>query len=92
MRIRRHESVSREMLAYRGAAARAQTTAKAGGEIGDGIGVARKRAIADYAARTEVDIEHRSEAEVDAVRTQFPGNDLAQAPRLAGGARDIEVS
>ena len=40
----------------------------------DGIGIAVKRPVADHGARAVVEIEHRREAEIDAVRAQLAGD------------------
>ncbi len=55
----------------------------------DRVGIAVERAIADHGARAEIEIEHRREAEVDAMRAQFARQHLAQPLRLGGGRGDI---
>ena len=55
------------------------------------VRIAVKRAIADDSARAVVDIEDRSEAEVDAVHAQLGSEQSAQSHCFAGGCRDVAV-
>jgi hypothetical protein len=55
------------------------------------VRIAMQRPVADYGARAMIEIEHRREAEIDAVRAELLG-DRAPDPRcLARGPGDIAI-
>src|SRR5690606_40460366 len=58
-------------------------------EGADRGGIEMQRAIADGAARAVVDVEHRREREVDAVRGELGARNVAE--RAGGAAREVAV-
>ena len=91
VRVGSDVAVTGKMFADRGHAAGAQPRMQRAAEMRDGIGIAVECAIADDGARAMVEIEHRREAEVDAVGAQLRGDGPAEARRLPGRRRDVAV-
>ena len=56
-----------------------------------GVRIVVERAVADHRARAEIEVEHRREAEVHAVRAQFARDRPAQQVRFGRGKRDVGV-
>ena len=77
MRVRHGIAVTREMLGDGGHAALREAAHEAGAEPADRNRIKMQRAIADDAAAAVVEIEHRREAEVDAVRAELGRDDVA---------------
>ncbi len=50
-------------------------------EGADGVRVEMQRTVADYGARAVVEVEHRREAEIDAVRAELRTDDVGRAAR-----------
>ena len=91
VRIRADEAVPREMLADRGHPAVAQTAAERRGEMRHRVRIAVQRAVADDRAAAVIEIEHRREAEVDAVRGELGGDPGADAFRRRGCRRRVAI-
>ena len=66
-----------------------QAVHQALGEQRDDAGIAVERAVADHAAGTEIEIEHRREAEVDAAGAQLGGQHEAAGGGGIGGAQRV---
>ena len=60
MRVRPHETVSRIVLADRGASAGTQAQSHAVGQMRDRMRIGTERAIADHRARAVVEVEDRA--------------------------------
>ena len=66
-----------------------QAVHQALGEHRDDAGIAVERAVADHAAGTEIEIEHRREAEVDAAGAQLGGQHEAAGGGRVGGTQRV---
>jgi hypothetical protein len=88
MRVRGDEAVSREVLADARHPAVAHPFDQRRRELRGRVGIAMKRAVADHRAAAVIEIEHRREAEIDAVTGQLVGHDATVAPRFARAASD----
>ena len=91
VRIRGDEAVAGKVLADGGAARGCEATHERGREIGDHDRIGMERAIADHRARRIVEVEHRREAEVDAVRAQLAGDRRAMRERGVARRRRLEL-
>ena len=60
-------------------------------EMRSRVRIAMQRPVADYRARAVIEIEHRREAEIHAVRAELPGDRAPDPRRLARGAGDIAI-
>src|SRR6266446_5126156 len=67
MGIKRRKAVTRKVLADRRHARGRESLHDAGAERADRVGVEVQRAVADGRAGSVVEVEHRREAEIDAV-------------------------
>ena len=88
VRVGLDEAVAGEVLADAAHAGIGHPRTQRLGERGNGLRVAMEGAVADGAAAAVVEIEHRREAEVDAMRQQFGGKHEAGS---AGGIERREV-
>jgi hypothetical protein len=85
MRIGHHGAVARKVLGHRGHAGIAHAEQVGGGERRHAFGVPMERAVADDFADSEIQIDARGEAVVDADRAQFTGHEPAHgAGQLQG--------
>ena len=84
-------AVPGKVLADAGHAAGAQPVVQRRSEVRDGIRVAVKRAVADDGAGAMIEIEHRSEAEIDAMRAELVRHRAPEPRRLARGAGHVAV-
>src|SRR5678815_5590394 len=66
-----------KMLRHRGYATLRQPLHQARPQRADRGGVEMQRAIADHRAAAIVEVEHRREAEIEAVRAELGGDDVA---------------
>src|ERR1700716_1814296 len=86
MRISAHVTMTRKMLADGTDAALAQTLHECGGKLRYGLRVAMEGTIPDDAAVAVIDVEHRCEAQVHAMRPELRRQDesdiLSQMSRL----------
>ena len=91
VRIGGHVPMSGKVLADAGHPSGVQPVEESRGEMRDGIGVAMEGPVADHGAGAVVEIEHRREAEVDAMGAQLAGQHEAQPRRLARGAGHVAL-
>src|SRR5688572_28486214 len=70
-----------EMLAHGAHAGVGEALDDRAGERADGVGVEMQRTVADHAASAVVEVEHRREAEVDAVRAELGADDVGRGAR-----------
>src|SRR5688572_10647616 len=76
-----HMSVSRKMLADRGHSGLVQSVHQCAGQLGDGMRIVMKGAIANHATLSHVHVEDRRETQVYAMCLQFGGEDKSQVRR-----------
>src|SRR6266480_3255377 len=81
MGIERRKAVTRKVLADRRHARGRESLHDAGAERADRVGVEVQRAVADGRAGSVVEVEHRREAEIDAVGGKLRGADVGGAAR-----------
>src|SRR5712664_86552 len=90
MGIERRKAVTRKVLADRRHARGRETLHDAGAERADRVGVEVQRTVADGRAGAVIEVEHRREAEIDAVRGKLGGDDEGGAARRL--ARRVAVA
>ena len=81
VRVGEREAVTGKMLAHGAHAGVGEALDDRAGERADGVGVEMQRAVADHAASAVVEVEHRREAEVDAVRAELGADDVRRGAR-----------
>src|SRR5947209_4217035 len=81
MGIKRRKAVTRKVLADRRHARGPESLHDAGAERADRVGVEVQRTVADGRAGSVVEVEHRREAEIDAVGGKLRGDDVGGAAR-----------
>src|SRR5256885_1881696 len=81
MGIKRRKAVTRKVLADRRHARGRESLHDAGAERADRVGVEVQRTVADGRAGSVVEVEHRREAEIDAVGGKLRGDDVGGAAR-----------
>src|SRR2546428_12182690 len=81
MGIKRRKAVTRKVLADRRHARGRESLHDAGAERADRVGVEVQRAVADGRAGSVVEVEHRREAEIDAMGGKLRGDDVGGAAR-----------
>src|SRR3989442_1542626 len=90
MRVRFGVPVPGKVLGDRGDAALRQATHQARTERAHGGRIEVQRAVADHPAAAVIQVPHRRETEIDALRAELPGDDIAD--RRRGLARRIAVA
>src|SRR5467141_4784292 len=88
--IERRDAVTGKVLADRRHARGRETLHDAGAERADRVGVEVQRTVADGRAGAVIEIEHRREAEIDAVRGKLRSDDVGGAARRL--ARRVAVA
>ncbi len=83
-------TVPREVLGHRGDAPLCEAAHQAGTERAHGSRIEVQRAIADHRAAAVIEVQHRREAEVHAMRTELRGDDVAD--RSGGFLRRIAIA
>ena len=78
MGIRERKAVAGKMLAHRGHAGIGEALDDRGSQRADGIRVEMQCTVADHAAPAVVEVEHRREAEIDAVRAELGADDVCR--------------
>src|SRR3981189_1688193 len=81
MGIERRKAVTRKVLAYRRQAPGPESLDDAGAERAHRVGIEVQRTVADGRAGPVVEVEHRREAEIHAVRGQLRGDNVGGAAR-----------
>ena len=79
--IERRKAVTWKVLADRRHARGRESLHDAGAERADRVGVEVQRTVADGLAGAVIQVEHRREAEIDAVRGKLRGDDVGGAAR-----------
>ena len=81
VRVGDGKAVTGEMLAHRRHAGVGEALHDGRREGADSVRVEMQRAVADHRARPVVEVQHRREAEIDAVRPELRTDDVGRAAR-----------
>ncbi len=91
VRVGGHVAVAGKVLAHGRHASGTQPVVQRGGEVRRGIRIAVEGAIADDGAGPVIEVQHRRETEVHALRAKLCADGPAQARRLVRPGRHVAV-